>query len=380
MMKYNLGEIRKLINSALGDDALQDLCFDHFHPVYEQFTPGQNKGARIRMLVKYADLQREIPKLLGVIENANLTVYTEFKARLVLMNSDPDQFTAVSSVDKLTNQKNELVIRDVSIVFQVQGEQNPFKTAGSLPEDALSYIQRACDRELEDKLRKNQLIAITGDYAIGKSSLLLRASRMLSNVGFKWKDCFMDFSGMRTDDFKISMNEFFDFFEEISEGAKSWQKLTQRIKQEPMIICIDEFGYILDHTSHDKINLAKELTLKLHWLTCQLAEELRLVVCLPNQIDTDSRKAIGRPLSRFLEDCKTISVEPFNIDEALQLMSLLPEHVRILANGHLNIIQQRSSFRPKALQALCYSLFDEASQGATQKDLIHIIHDEKFYR
>jgi hypothetical protein len=115
-MEYNFGEIRKLIDSALGDDALQDLCFDHFRPVYEQFTSGQTKGDRVRRLVEYADRQREIPKLLIAIKKSNPKVYGEVEPRLALDNiSSLEQSDTEISINELVERVRQSFAADIQI-------------------------------------------------------------------------------------------------------------------------------------------------------------------------------------------------------------------------------------------------------------------------
>jgi hypothetical protein len=74
--------IRQLVEDALTDDELSDLCQDDFPRVYSQFTTGQSKSQRIRTLVEYAQKQREIPKLLKTIEAINPNAYLEFSNSL----------------------------------------------------------------------------------------------------------------------------------------------------------------------------------------------------------------------------------------------------------------------------------------------------------
>ena len=66
-------QIYKLIEDALSDDDLSNLCHSNFPKVYNQFTTGQTKSQRIRLLIEYAQRQLEIPKLLQAIELINPT-------------------------------------------------------------------------------------------------------------------------------------------------------------------------------------------------------------------------------------------------------------------------------------------------------------------
>jgi len=81
-MDYDCGEIRELIKSALDNDQLRNLCLDKFYSVHNNFADDQSKDSRIRMLVDYADRQKEIPKLLEEIKKINPNRYAEFEPRL----------------------------------------------------------------------------------------------------------------------------------------------------------------------------------------------------------------------------------------------------------------------------------------------------------
>jgi esterase/lipase superfamily enzyme len=74
-------EIRKLLEEALNDDQLLDLCQDEFPKVANLFTTGQTKSQRIRLFVDYVDRQREIPKLLAAIAEINSNAYHDFITR-----------------------------------------------------------------------------------------------------------------------------------------------------------------------------------------------------------------------------------------------------------------------------------------------------------
>jgi nucleoside phosphorylase len=74
----SVAQIRQLVEDALTDDDLSNLCQDEFPKVYNQFTTGQTKSQRIRSLVEYVDRQREVPKLLNAIKKINQNAYNEF--------------------------------------------------------------------------------------------------------------------------------------------------------------------------------------------------------------------------------------------------------------------------------------------------------------
>ncbi len=80
MEELTIAEIRQLIETALTDDELSDLCMDEFPKVFNEFTEGQTKSAKIRSLVDYADRQGELDKLLAAIERINSHAYHKLNA------------------------------------------------------------------------------------------------------------------------------------------------------------------------------------------------------------------------------------------------------------------------------------------------------------
>jgi hypothetical protein len=46
-MSHNTAALRELIETALGDDELHSLCYDHFRPVYDSWTQGQTRPQKV---------------------------------------------------------------------------------------------------------------------------------------------------------------------------------------------------------------------------------------------------------------------------------------------------------------------------------------------
>jgi nucleoside phosphorylase len=57
-------EIAQLVNGALSNEDLMDLCLIEFPNVYNLFTTAQSKNQQIRLLVDYVERHQEIPKLI----------------------------------------------------------------------------------------------------------------------------------------------------------------------------------------------------------------------------------------------------------------------------------------------------------------------------
>jgi nucleoside phosphorylase len=77
-----ISKIRQLVEDALTDDDFSNLCQDEFPKVFKQFTTGQTKDQRIRLLVEYVNRQWEVPKLLNAIERTNPNAYGYFTDNL----------------------------------------------------------------------------------------------------------------------------------------------------------------------------------------------------------------------------------------------------------------------------------------------------------
>jgi hypothetical protein len=75
------GDLRKLVESALTDNQLSDLCFDYAPRISDQFTTGQTKSERIRSFVEYVIRQGKTTELLSAIERLNPHKYAEFMRR-----------------------------------------------------------------------------------------------------------------------------------------------------------------------------------------------------------------------------------------------------------------------------------------------------------
>ena len=66
--QYDTEAIRELLTDSFSAAELDNLCFDHFREVYEQYTPEMDRPARIQRLIEYCDRRGQFEKLLDVIE------------------------------------------------------------------------------------------------------------------------------------------------------------------------------------------------------------------------------------------------------------------------------------------------------------------------
>lgn len=71
--------IRQLLTAAFNDEELSTFCFDHFRPVYDNFSSEMGKGRKIQRLLDYCDHHDQLEKLLNLIEEHNPFQYTRFR-------------------------------------------------------------------------------------------------------------------------------------------------------------------------------------------------------------------------------------------------------------------------------------------------------------
>jgi hypothetical protein len=78
-MSYDTASIFTLIRESLSDDEFHNLCLCHFPSIDSQFTDGQTKDFKIRLLVKHLiQHKQDTHKLLQEVNRTNPNAYREF--------------------------------------------------------------------------------------------------------------------------------------------------------------------------------------------------------------------------------------------------------------------------------------------------------------
>ena len=79
---WNTAVVRELLSAAFNDQEVTTLCFDHFRPVYEDFSSGMSKGDKVQRLLDYCERHDEVAQLVALVRDANPAQYARFAARL----------------------------------------------------------------------------------------------------------------------------------------------------------------------------------------------------------------------------------------------------------------------------------------------------------
>ncbi|MCP4702823.1 MAG: hypothetical protein GY862_39080 [Gammaproteobacteria bacterium] len=252
--------------------------------------------------------------------------------------------------------------------------KNPFQLAGPLPIDAPSYIYRDCDKQLATAFASQKLIAISGEFQLGKSSLLNQVIRATTHVNGAWKDCHINFESMCVHNTEYFMEEFFDTAgEHLGRNMRTWKHLATGLEKCSTAIRIDEFGCLTPE-------LAVLLVPKLYWLASN-GNRVRIVVCLPISIRDFIKELNTNELKnpKYSREWHNIFVEPFTREEVLRMLVLVPESAAEIAREHYRTIVQYSSCGPRALQCLCDRLFKAGERQQTRIEVEELIHNPDSY-
>ena len=247
-------------------------------------------------------------------------------------------------------------------------QANPFHPAGALRPDDPTYIRRQSDTEFENMLvGPDRLISITGDFCVGKTSLMLQARRLLPNhlfFGGYLADC-------RSDDPQRFMKNFFKLFAGEFGAIDEWDDLERQANQRPSILLLDDIGEIL----------AAGLEALIPPLIARFRNPgpgLRVITTSPVSLSAMfAHRGLRDP--KFIKPWKCIHVSPFRDTELQELLRLLSPRSRELALKSMSVIKEKSQSIPLRVQGLCRLLFESEVSKASDQDLLAIIHDEKSY-
>jgi hypothetical protein len=79
---WNTATIRELLMAAFSDEELTTLCFDHFRPVYQEFSAGMSMGQKTQRLLDHCERHDQFGKLLALVHERNPVQYARFEERL----------------------------------------------------------------------------------------------------------------------------------------------------------------------------------------------------------------------------------------------------------------------------------------------------------
>ncbi|WP_437480107.1 TIR domain-containing protein [Sorangium sp. So ce1014] len=245
---------------------------------------------------------------------------------------------------------------------------NPFQKRGALKLDKPSYVERTCDHELGAALERHPLVVISGDYEVGKSSLLVRTHKQLSRSR---STCYLDLQSLRTDDVNAFYKRFFELVRRQFGKADDWVDLAEVADRQPIALLLDELGHLTP-------DVARLFVPSLHHLAVTYEQSVRVVVCLPCSIH-EFLAARGLHNPKHRDGWLAIQVEPLSDAGIDRLLSLLPHPAHKVARAHRSEIIRMSNRHPRAIQCICYELFEAARAGLPAEVLLARLGDKRHY-
>jgi nucleoside phosphorylase len=246
--------------------------------------------------------------------------------------------------------------------------ENPFQTAGTLSPGHPTYARRACDAELDAALQSSPLIALEGDFCIGKSSLSLRAHAELLAAR---RACYVDLQDLRTDDEHMFLRDFFRSVTRcLGRTVDSWPDLDDGAGLPPALV-IDELGCLSPAT-------ARTFLPALHHYATTRKGGGHVIVCLRPSIK-DFVKEVAPPNPKYREGWKRIRIGALESAGIDHLVALLPPRARAVAAAQTGILARLSAGHPIAVQRLCSALFEAEERGAGAPEMIAILGLSRSY-
>ncbi len=253
---------------------------------------------------------------------------------------------------------------------QLEKVPNPFQTARPLRAEDPSYVVRPCDEALHAALERHALIAIEGEYGIGKSSLAERARATLSLTRAVLH---ADLAAAPAfDPFRLQTYLFKRFTAMLGRPIQEWTDLANGV---PMALIIDEFGALTEKTAPAIVPALVYLATK--------APGIRILVCVPS---TASGATIGDLLGQMkisdehIEPWHRIVVPRLDYRGVEHLLALLPSRARSLPKGWCATLRERADDHPMAVQRVCSSLHDAILDGQSDDVLMAIVRDKSRYQ
>lgn len=245
---------------------------------------------------------------------------------------------------------------------------NPFQKRGALRPEKRSYVERTCDHELGAALDRRPLIVLNGDYEMGKSSLLVRTYEQLKRSR---STCHLDLQALRTDNINAFYERFFALVRRQIGKADDWMDVAEVAARQPIALLLDELGHLTPE-------VARLFVPSLHHLAMTHEQSVRVIVCLPCSIN-EFLAARGLDNPKHQDGWLAIQVEPLSDAGVDKLLSLLPLAAQRVARAHRSEIIRISNRHPRAVQCICYELFEAAQAGRPPEELAARLGDKRHY-
>jgi hypothetical protein len=353
------------------------------HAWFQCFNGSQNPGTGLGAACEAGDIRTRIYKKANVIETIRIVLfddrdeahvpdklipYHRFHAKRDFLNIVRWLGGKLPSTRTTKNLSRGSISLSRRKSPKLRKEDNPFQMAGALPHDHKTYIQRVSDHEFERVISgPARLISITGEFGIGKSSLMQQSRRIRTDCQF-FGGGLADLEGY---DEALFMKNFFGLFAERFGAISKWNELEDQVRDCPSILFLDDVAEVA----------APGLSALIPALIARLSEhDINLQVVAtssqPLQAVFNARRLQNPKYSR---PWVRIAMTTCDEAEAHKLLCILPARSHKIAMDQLSKIKEMSRFAPQRLQRLCYCLFNGECDDLSDQELSTLVVSSATY-
>jgi nucleoside phosphorylase len=244
---------------------------------------------------------------------------------------------------------------------------SPFHPFGTIPLNHQTYITRDSDTQLKKLLSSCPFICLHGDFCSGKSSLLLRVPKMLSEGWSVFRPRLDLYPNGR----KGTLEK--NFFAELrgeNQEIRDWVSLGKFLNGTRGVFLIDEIGKC---TAQD----ASMLIEKLYALVDHVSyNNVRVVLTIQKSLDLYIEN-IGLKNPKYYNCWEKVELTEFNNNELIKLLDIFPQPIERSLQENLDAIQKCTLMKPSEVQKFCDGLWKYLKREKVPIE--EIDHKVKYY-
>jgi transcriptional regulator len=308
-------------------------------------------------------------QMLGIIYKSNGNAYSEAyllevatkklfpKIRRLLNNDDIDKFNFKEEIEIFLRNNNETKIfssNDKEIIDSPQDKPNPFVPTTGRIENLEKFFGREKEiKEIFELLNNASSVAIIGEQAIGKSSLLFAVYQQSINLlKSPRQNVFLDMNNIHNqEDF------YFAICEKLDIPNNTGYRFTRNLENKRVLLILDNVGKL------NGVGFTRDVRDHLRGLAEGENACLKLVVAANESLKTllnDSYET-----SPLADICQQVDILPWNEKTVCEFIKKRLQPTTIdFTEADIQVLIQASGGHPQKLTKLCYDLYKKYSESS----------------